>query len=313
MRGRESRFPERGPLITRRGQAIGPRPGRKTRPVFPWLVLGVVVWLAGDRFDWDFETLNGRLVEEFDEHSMPVQVPTEPGVLIPSPIEDVPAKEPADTEPVGSGAAIDVTIPIGKGFRPVGFQVAARPHDIPLSETPGPLLHRLPRFDGPSQAYGVLRLNRGQHYSLALDLQSEQALLYIDRNRNGDLRDDGPPVENQGNGYFSGRFDLSLAQVSGVRRLQGNYSLWLFLNQDGSSEWKLRHYSTTQLRGRMLLSGDSHDVWLADNRVLDADYRNDGLYIDLDKDGKIQPRREYLPPGAELGLNGQRYRFSVER
>ncbi|WP_172838753.1 hypothetical protein [Solemya velesiana gill symbiont] len=52
-------------------------------------------------------------------------------------------------------------------------------------------------------------------------------------------------------------------------------------------------------------------AYLADNHVLDGDYRNDGISIDLDGDGKIQKSWEYLPPGGTLTLGGREYNVKI--
>ncbi|OOZ37190.1 hypothetical protein BOW51_03480 [Solemya velesiana gill symbiont] len=61
----------------------------------------------------------------------------------------------------------------------------------------------------------------------------------------------------------------------------------------------------------MRLGGVVFTAYLADNHVLDGDYRNDGISIDLDGDGKIQKSWEYLPPGGTLTLGGREYNVKI--
>ncbi len=208
---------------------------------------------------------------------------------------------------------VPLDISIGLGFRPAGFRIGAASQEIPLSPQPGRRMHRLPRFSAPQQRYGVIRLAHGQEYGFALDLAAAGYRMFLDRNRNGDLRDDGEPLLNQGDGLFATKVILPLARVSGIPRLKGEYQLWLFTNPDSWKRGKMRYYAMTQLRGELLLSGQRYTAYLADNGPVDGDYRNDGISIDLNGDGKINRGSELFPPGEPVTIDGTGYHLRIIR
>ncbi|MES9962557.1 MAG: hypothetical protein ABW116_03370 [Candidatus Sedimenticola sp. 20ELBAFRAG] len=215
-----------------------------------------------------------------------------------------------EVEPKANQAG-ELVLSLSKGFRPAGFKIGAVQKRLQLSNHPDRLFKRLPDFTGPSQKYGVITLGVGQQYRFVLDTVPSGYRLYLDRNRNGDLTDDGPPVENQGKGRFAATLSLPMDRVTGVSQLQGEYQLWVFANNNSWRQNTLGYYSRTQLQGRLRLGGHLFTAYLADNLVLDGDYRNDGISIDLDGDGKIDREREYLPPDEMLTLGGRDYRVKI--
>ncbi len=318
---RNSRFPERENWIRNReedagsGVSPGPRPVRRPvrlRRVFgPLLVLGAAAALY--YFDRPGEPVSPPRAQD------PV-LATQPARTTPSPPRpesavasdrDVADASPAAGIPEPGAGARDARVPIGLGFRPVGFRIAARSGRLMLSKRIPPELHGLPPRQGIEQRYGMLELKDGRRYPFLLDGASGGYLLYLDRNRNGDLRDDGPPVKNRGPDRFAGRIELPLAQLSGVPELSGDYVLWLFSSPQGWEEGWLNYYCMTQLSGELLLAGRRYTSYLADNLVIDGDYRNDGIYIDLDGNDRIDEATEFFPPGSVVGVNGVRYRLQV--
>ena len=203
-------------------------------------------------------------------------------------------------------------ISVGEVFRPVGFVVPARSHKLPVTDRPDRLYKRLPRFSGVIQKYGLIQLRGGQQYRFVLDVIDSGSRLYLDNNRNGDLTDDGVPITNAGSGYFANTVKFPLSRVTGIPQLQGDYELWLFTNTQSWKENNLRAYARTQLSGQLMLDGTVYQVYLADNHLMDADYTNDGIGIDLNGDGNIEAL-EYLPPGGELVVGGRRYRVNMTR
>ncbi len=208
---------------------------------------------------------------------------------------------------------VQLDISIGLGFKPAGFRIGAVSKNISLSSQPGRRMHRLPRFDALQQSYGVIKLAHGQEYSFALDLAAAGYRMFLDRNRNGDLRDDGEPLVNQGKGLFATKIILPLARVSGISKLEGEYRLWLFTNPASWKRGKMLYYSMTQLRGELVLNGRRYTAYLADNGPVDGDYRNDGISIDLNGDGKINRGTEQFPPGKPATIDGASYRFRIIR
>ena len=203
-------------------------------------------------------------------------------------------------------AVTEVPVRLSDGFRPGGFRIAAVSHPLVLATEP-PRAWRLPATAGRA-AYGALVLQGGRQYHVLLAGAAGVYRLYVDRNRNGDLTDDGAPLANEGTGRFAASLRLPLQEVTG-RPLEGTYDLWFSL--DERRDDRLQVYSRTQLSGEVTLGGRSYPAVVADNVVLDGDYTNDGIAIDLDDDGRFKGPREVLAPGAALELSGVAYRFEL--
>jgi hypothetical protein len=221
---------------------------------------------------------------------------------------------PEQTRPGSSGTeSVQLDISIAKGFRTAGFKIAAVPQTIQLSAKPHPRIRRLPRFLAPKQRYGLIKLARGLEFVFAVDLAASGYTMYLDRNRNGNLSDDGPPLINEGRSLFASRLSFPLRVVTGIARLDGEYRIWIYTNPDSWQRSEMLYYSMTQLQGELLLKGKRYTAFLADNGPVDGDYRNDGISIDLDGSSKIDRRTEFFPRGSSAQIDGVSYNFRIVR
>lgn len=205
--------------------------------------------------------------------------------------------------PVG----VELPVSIGGRFRPAGFRAAALSHPIDLAPEP-PRGVRLPARYGTAY-YGALPLSAGRPYRLMLVQEGSVRRLYVDRNRNGDLTDDGEALRNEGSGRFAASLRLPLAEVT-AGRLDGVYDLWVYLDERRDDQ--LHVYSRTQLAGEVDVEGRRITAVLADNVVLDGDYTNDGIALDLDGDRRYDGPRERVGPGEALEMGARSYRFRVD-
>jgi hypothetical protein len=201
------------------------------------------------------------------------------------------------------------------GFRPVSMSLAASQHPpLLLTDQRPPGLVKEPRYQGPQQKYAVLRLGQGAHptYTLALDLLPHiSPVLYVDLNQNGDLTDDGPPLTNQGTGFFATRLRVPFASLVPSVTVPGYYEAWLFTNTGLWQNSLITYYSRTQFKGTVRLAGHTYTAYLAEGQHNDADFTNDGIHIDLNGDGKISAETESFPPGTLLHLGGRAYAFEI--
>lgn len=219
--------------------------------------------------------------------------------------------EAKPNEPGGESLQLDVSI--SKGFRPVGFKIAAVPQAIKLTAKPISRVHRLPRFSAPKQKYGLIKLARGLEFGFAIDLSASGYKMYLDRNLNGDLSDDGPPLINQGRSLFASRLSFPLKVVAGIPSLKGEYQIWIYTNPDSWQRGEMLFYSMTQLRGELLLKGKRYTAFLADNGPVDGNYHNDGINIDLDGNGKIDRAAEFFPGTGPALIDNVSYTFRITR
>ena len=136
--------------------------------------------------------------------------------------------------------------------------------------------------------------------------------LFIDRNNNEDLSDDGPAIPNQGSGellaaYVSVQIDLRLA---GGEEVQKPYGLWLWFDpSDSGGPPEGRFYSRHYYQGIVTLNGRIYQATAFEFSRHDGLLRESGLCIDLDGDDECQEARELFHDGdviPQLGAPGIR-------
>ena len=217
--------------------------------------------------------------------------------------------------PVPDGAAC-VPVFAAEGFEPVGMRVAAswKQASAKLSRNKPRSILREPPYRGRSRLYGHVRLGTFDNnaYAFAFDLvDGPNPDLYFDFNNNGDLSDDGPPVENQGSGRFAAEIRLPAREIIKELATDQEIAIWFFTND---SLWKrgyATHYTRTQLAGRVAINGKSFMAYLTDRDINDLDLTNNGIYLDLDGSGKVDWKTEYVAPGQVARINGKDYVFDV--
>jgi hypothetical protein len=324
---RDSQFPDRRSVI--RGEAVQQAASpasapvrvaakaasaRLRKPLLPVVWVFFLITLISGSLPYleeAFEAVSGYFTAEQPPPAKPTGIsPRTPAELSAGIEKTEPKPAVKPVEVVDSKG--DLNISIASAFRPVGFVVPARSHKLPLADSPDRLYKRLPRFSGTGQKYGAVRLMSGQEYRFALDMLDEGFQLYLDSNRNGDLTDDGAPLGNAGTGLFANKLQFPLSRVTGIAQLSGDYELWVFTNNQSWSENSLRAYARTQLSGQLKLGGNTYRAYLADNHLLDGDFTNDGIGIDLNGDGKIESL-EYLPPGGQIKVGDRTYRVNITR
>ncbi len=215
--------------------------------------------------------------------------------------------------------AIPVTISIRDGrFIPVIFGVAANWNECPIrlvTEKPK-TVRREPAYQGSNRKYGFIRLGTTDNniFYFALDLvNGPHPLLYLDRNQNGDLTDDGGPITNQGEkaGVFSAEITLPFDRILKGSDFPEDYKAWLFTNETYWQRDVMCIYSKSQLKGKVVLDGTEYLAYLADAGTNDANFTNKGIYIDVNRNGKIDNRSEFFEPEAVAEIQNKRYEFKV--
>ena len=220
-----------------------------------------------------------------------------------------------DEENSAAAGLTRVPISIRNSFKPVRMKVAARSSEQPqLSPVLPPEIAKVPMYDGKAQLYGSLELGTVEPntYWYAFDLvDTSHPVLYFDKNQNGDLSDDGPPLTNRGRGLFATTITIPFSRMTGDMTLTGDYQLWFFTNKSLWPKKKVRFYSITQMQGRVDVAGRRLMAVIGERGRNDADFTNDGIYQDLNRDGKIDSKIEYIGPHEALRIAGQSYQFDV--
>jgi TolB-like protein len=225
---------------------------------------------------------------------------------------------PAEALKKNVKGATTVTVSLGDGsFLPVNNILPAhhRGCSIPLHDIKPAGIVREPVYTGSLRKFGTMRLGTtGKNtFFFALDITpGKYAAFYFDRNQNGDLTDDGGPIMNQGNpsAYFAGGLTLPFSRILDNVNFP-EYRGWLFIDEASWHQNLMCYYSTTQLKGEVTIEGTSYLAYIVDSDVNDADYTNDGIYIDLNGDQRIDTTTEYISPGSAATINGKKYFFSI--
>ena len=226
----------------------------------------------------------------------------------------------SDTPKPLSAAALKraekIPVSISKDFAPVKMTVAARSGFHPkLSDRPPNVIVKEPKYEGHSQKYGklILGTRKNKTYHFVLDIKKgSHPMLYFDRNQNGDLTDDGPPLENRGTGIFGTTITLPMKQLIAELNDAGEYTIWFFTNDALWPQGITRHYSTTQMKGHVTIGGTPYLGYLAERGANDADFRNDGIFLDFNRNGKIESPDEYVGDRQVASINGKAYWFDVQ-
>jgi hypothetical protein len=221
-------------------------------------------------------------------------------------------------EPSASGAlmrsdTLDFSVGISaNGFKPVEFQIGARstPLNVPLSRGRPAALRREPAYEGSEQWYGVLTLGSPvREFPFALDLlPNGKFAIWFDADANGDLTDDGAPLTNKGSGDggpggFATTLRVAWRTLSAEAPFDGEFSIWFYSNKSGwARDHRASHYSRTQLKGKVAVGRDVYVAWIADSGYNDADLTNDGMWVDLNANGKADKDEWY----ADVRARGRR-------
>jgi len=219
------------------------------------------------------------------------------------------------TVPLQQSDSLEISIARQK-FVPVSMKTAAvQAPVITLGDKPDLGIAVVPAFKGKGQKYGAIQLGTGleKRYYFVLDLVSEsKPVLYFDLNQNGNLADDGEPMVNRGTGIFATQIRIPFHQLVGKVEIPGDYHMWFFTNNSLWKTYRVTHYSQTQFAGEVKLGDKTVAALLAEGNNNDADYTNDGIYLDLDGDGKFDRDKEYFPPGHSARIDGRDYSLKIE-
>jgi hypothetical protein len=174
-------------------------------------------------------------------------------------------------------------------------------------EPPPAILHDAPAAKA-RRLYGVFELGElGRRFAYALDAGASPRL-YVDRNANGNLRDDGPPLENQGSGYFAAAIALPAALLFERSRGREDFEIWFWTKPEWLAQGRATHYSRTQLRGTVLVDGAPFEAWLVDGDRGDGRFFGDRdiLWVDVDRDEAFDEQRDRFGRLAALEASGLR-------
>lgn len=249
------------------------------------------------------------------------------GVDRPSPLGEESAPPILDVEPrsatprarpeVAKAPTLRADAPMGELmvdlYRDFRYQPTGFPFRLATGHTALPLHPRLdqpPRHEPiylgtPRYARLPLGSDPARRALMAFDPGGERWRFYVDRNLNGDLTDDGPPVEKGPNkkGVAGVELDLNVALLGEAATRP--YRIWFFARRDGEG-WKAAFYARCHYAGRVRVGGGEYDAVAFEQRNHNALLREDGLWIDLDRDGKLSDH-EHFDDGDRIQIGEREY------
>lgn len=129
---------------------------------------------------------------------------------------------------------------------------------------------------------------------------------YFDRNNNGDLTDDGPPVIISANVEFDVAVVLSNGKT--VRR---PYKIWQWPNNQSSNPC-IRFYSVCHHQTKLHLNGETITAVAFEQYNHDALYRDDGIWLDLNGDNRMDEKTELFKDGSTVTAKGRAFQVKLD-
>lgn len=217
---------------------------------------------------------------------------------------------------VDSATQNKISINIDKFFEyvskggPLGLSVGQTPA-VGLSTKPYEVLNKEAEYGSGQVLYGYIPLGNSDdpNISFAVDRSSsDNWVIYIDTNNNEDLTDDGPPRSNEGTGKFAALISLHVEVISasGDKTVRP-YQLWFWL---AKSEFP-RFYTRCHYRSQISIGEKQYTAIAYEIKKHDALYRESGLWIDLDGDGKLDKSEEHFQDAAVISIEGKEYVLSL--
>ena len=210
---------------------------------------------------------------------------------------------------------MDVLRKNNMGFMPSGEAL--------VEEKPAGIV-REPVYKGKPK-YGAFVLGNGPHnitYFAVDEVKGEKGHIYIDKNQNGDLTDDGPgewdkSTESDGVLNYETTVALHASWGSPVKEDEGgSYTIFLY-KQHGSS--RIGYTKLTARAGKLELGGKTYPVLLAENNsdaIFTVAKRGDRtrrpvqLMIDLDGDGTFKGVQTTTSDGRKMFAREQ---FTIDQ
>lgn len=195
------------------------------------------------------------------------------------------------------------------------------PQRVQLVRSAPSALKKKPEMEAP--VYGQIKFG-GKLHVLALDEpQGKPAKLYVDANGNGDLTDD-PEAEwklqsNGGQSIYMGSFKLPL-KAQGDQSEMVKLVAYRFDPKDPSRaalSHTLLYYADYALEGQIKIGDASYHTVLT-NDAANGDFRGDTsgpmsggrLMIDINGDGKFDPRAETFDPHKPFNIKGTTWKIA---
>ena len=171
-----------------------------------------------------------------------------------------------------------------------------------------------PTYGGKIQRYASVELGNksDRRFHVVLDYIDEQSpVCYFDSNKNGNMTDDDGPIETDLDYFSIFNIEIPCSNVFDEVQWTGDLTIHLSASPVNSTRGIYTLSVSTVLQGKVNIDGSIYDAYIADSRQNDADFTNDGIVIDLNRNGSVDRKTELFLPNAPVRVNGNDYDLDV--
>lgn len=252
-----------------------------------------------------------KTVRVYEHHGKEKTVSTTARELPREDFRDVDEKKPVEK------TVDELAIDIDKDFEfvpagwPMGLSVGQTEASV-LNNRPYKPLKREPAYRSHRPLYGYLTLGNSSasRFSFAIDyLEATSWVIWVDLNNNGDLTDDGPgfkPQEGAGT-FVSINVPVITASGSKIHRPY-RISLWI---EDQKGILVSKFYAVSHYRKKLNIGNKKYTAVVFEKSRHDALYKDSGVWIDLDRNGKLDKRKEHFKNDQKVAIAGQKLRLKL--
>ncbi len=166
-----------------------------------------------------------------------------------------------------------------------------------MSPDPYEYISREPSYRSPKVLYGYIALGNSDdnHFNFALDgVGTSEWDLYVDKNNNKDLTDDGPPYKNEGTGKFAALISLEFEVINSKRQtILQPYKFWFWIDENKRGQKSPFFYSRCHYIGQLTIDGNTHDAIAFEEKNHDGLFKESGICIDMNDDKQCDKSEQY--------------------
>jgi thiol-disulfide isomerase/thioredoxin len=227
----------------------------------------------------------------------------------PAPEAGTPATATAETDSLDG--LLKLNLDVGFDYSSEGFPMglAAGQSDAqPSTERPCKTLSAEPAYHSKQVYYGYLRLGNAEdnRFVYAIDESDKSPWFgYFDRNNNGDLTDDGPPCIISANVEF----DVAVVLPNG-KTVHRPYKIWQWPNNQTSTP-SIRFYSVCHHQAKLHVNGQTITAVAFEQYNHDALYHDDGIWLDVNGDNRIDEKTELFKDGSTILVKGKPFQLRL--